>query len=46
MVLISFAGSLEGGRDISLEEKSRRGHLKKVCILKFIILPSLLFGLH
>jgi hypothetical protein len=46
MVLISFAGSLEGGRGIPLEEKSRRGYLKKVCILKFTSLPLILFGMH
>jgi hypothetical protein len=46
MVLISFARSLEGGRGIPLEEKSRRGYLNKVCILKFIILPLLLFEMH
>jgi hypothetical protein len=46
MVLISFAESLEGGRVIPLEEKSRRGYLKKACIMKFISLPSLLFGMH
>jgi hypothetical protein len=46
MVLISFAGSLEGGRSIPLEEKSRRGYLKKVYIMEFISLPLLLFGIH